>query len=707
MSRHPKYELIWLTVYWARPLPYEQALGALQHLASLTHAPQIICETRATTHGVDYLVATQRRFIPKLHHTIEQLVPGTLVVEADTDDRQPVLAARKVVYSAPERALSVTDNEAATRGVLASLSGLHGSETIVLQVVLGNRHAPRELPGTAPRPVSVKMKAASFGFGAIVRLGVTAATAERRQRLTTGVLSSLRAALSPGLELRLVPERVGVLNNPSPYWPLFAGFTRLSVGEVTLMAGWPVGAPKQPYPGLPPAHPTLLRPSFTSRGTDCIVATSTVPGYTTETLGISERDSRRHLWIMGPTGTGKSSLLLNLIHHDLTAGRPVIVIEPKDLITDLLSVIPKERIGDVVLLDPLDESPTGFNPLDLAGRTPALVADQLFSFFVALYGREGIGPRSADILRLALDAVAHAKNSTLAMLPLLLTNPSFRHHLTSPRIAADPLHAAPFWAWFESLSPDARTQIIAPLQNKLRMFLQEPLRSVLAQPSPRFNLRDVFTKKKILLVPLQSGVLGSESAQLLGALVVNELWEALKKRVAVPEKHRRTVMVYLDEAQVFLDKLPIDVADALAMSRSLGASFHLSHQYTDQLSPKLLRAFESNARSKIVFQLTGRDASYAANLSPGLEAADFTALPNRHIYAQLVRDGTVTAWASGRTRDTPAPCSDPAAIRASSRRQYGQPRAAVEQQLRDLVATPATNHKDDPATAGKRQRRTP
>lgn len=194
-------------------------------------------------------------------------------------------------------------------------------------------------------------------------------------------------------------------------------------------------------------------------------------------------------------------MLLNRIRQNLEAGRSVIVSEPKDLVVDVLTQIPDHRIHDLVLLDPLDKAPTGFIPLDLAGRSPALVADQPFSFFAAEYGKDLLGPRSADFLQLALDTVAHDENPTLVKLPILLTNPPFRQKLTALRIAADPLHAAPFWHWYESLASDARTQVIAPIQNELRFFLQEPLRSVLAQPSSRFNLRGPVNGNKILIAP--------------------------------------------------------------------------------------------------------------------------------------------------------------------------------------------------------------
>ena len=147
MSRSPKYrqrtELVWFSIFWARPLPYEQAIGALQHLASLTHAPQIILETRATSQGIEYLAATNRQFEPALRRTIEQLVPGTVITATEDDRRKSVSTARKVIYSAPQQSLDISGNEASVRGVLASLTGLRGKETAVIQIVLGHRYAPK------------------------------------------------------------------------------------------------------------------------------------------------------------------------------------------------------------------------------------------------------------------------------------------------------------------------------------------------------------------------------------------------------------------------------------------------------------------------------------------------------------------------------------------------------------------------------------
>jgi hypothetical protein len=436
-----------------------------------------------------------------------------------------------------------------------------------------------------------------------------------------------------------------------------------------------------------------------------IIADANAPG-TTSAIGYNVIDALRHTWVIGPNGVGKSTVLLNLIVQDLEAGRPVVVIEPKDLVTDILARIPESRRDDVVLLDPLSESPIGINPLDgrhREGRSPEVVADSLFGTFRALYG-DALGPRSSDILRNCLEVLARRDDASLVMLPLLLTNPGFRRSLTQQAIRDDPFAAGPFWQWFDHLSPDAVAATVAPLSNKLRPLLSKQLRSVLAQRNPKFNVRQLLREKKILLVPLQKGVIGPESAQLLASLVLAELWQAIRERTGTPETNRDPVMVYVDEVQDYL-KLPTDLGDALATARSLGAGFHLAHQYQKQLPPAMLDALKNNARSRICFQLHVGDAKDMAGGQSVLTAEDFSSLPAHHVYASLIRDNSVQPWASGTTRPAPVTTIDPAAIRRESQQRYGQPLDEIEAGFAELLSGTGSADAADEVGAPKRRRR--
>jgi hypothetical protein len=275
-----------------------------------------------------------------------------------------------------------------------------------------------------------------------------------------------------------------------------------------------------------------------------VLAKATAPGVEAD-LSLSARNALQHLHVLGPTGTGKSTLLANLITQDVTDGRAVVVIEPKgDLVDDVLARIPAKRQDDVVVLDPSDSAPVGLNPLATQGRRPDLVADSLLSIFKQLYGA-AVGPRSQDILYAGLLTLAQRSDASLVILPLLLTKPGFRRSITAH--LRDPLTLEPFWAAYEAWSDGERAAAIAPVMNKLRPLLRPGLRGVLGQRQPHFDMRSVFTDKKVLLVPLRRGVIGPEAAKLLGSLVVAELWQAAQGCSAIDPSRRHPVMVCVDE----------------------------------------------------------------------------------------------------------------------------------------------------------------
>ncbi|UOT06757.1 type IV secretion system DNA-binding domain-containing protein [Rhodococcus opacus] len=649
-------------------------------------------------------------------------MPDTIVTSYP-EERDQVTTVRRLTLTSPA-AVTTSHQEPSTRALLSALTGVRRNEQLIVQVTLGHRLPPRLVPPQPPqldqstvslllhgvqperRPAAtaaLTRKLGQYGFAATLRLGVRADTPHRRRTLLEATASAIRTISGPSAQATFVPDRPARINQPTTQWSLWRRGQRLSIEELAVLTGWPLSEPAtSPFPGQPPAHPKLVRPSSLARPGDRLIGTATAPGVDGE-LGISERESRQHVWVLGPTGTGKSTLLHSLIVQDLAAGRPLVVIEPKDLINEILAAIPHSRRRDIVVLDPLDAAPVGLNPFHDTADAADTVADHLFSVFQALYG-DSLGPRSSDILRNCLRVLAGRADASLVLLPLLLTNPGFRRTATRAIIAADPIVAGPFWHWFDQLSPDAAAQVTAPLLNKIRPLLTPHLRGVLGQPQPRFNLRQVLTDHKVLLVPLQKGVIGPEAAELLGALVIAELWQALRERVTVAPRDRTTVMVYLDEVQDFLRLPTTELADALAMSRSLGASFHLAHQYIDQLSPTVRAAIAANARSRIAFQLTAADARTMSAGQSVLTPPDFTALPAHHVYASLVHHDAVQPWASAVTLPPARQTSRPATIRRLSRTQFGRPRAAIEAAFVSLLTDAPS---DEGRIGGTRTRRTP
>jgi hypothetical protein len=371
----------------------------------------------------------------------------------------------------------------------------------------------------------------------------------------------------------------------------------------------------------------------------------------------------------------------------------VVVIEPKgDLVAEVLQHIPPGRVGDVVVLDPTDTArPVGLNPLARHGRSPELVADQLLGLFHSLYAAHW-GPRTHDILGASLLTLARVPNMTLAALPLLLTDAGFRRRVV-PR-ASDPIGLQPFWRGFEAWSEAERATATAPVMNKLRPLLLRPdVRAIIGQARPHFGLHEVFTKRKILLVNLAAGQVGPETSALLGSLVIAQLWQAILGRSSVAPEQRRPVMVVLDEFQTYLH-LPLDVADALAQARGLGAGFALAHQYLHQLDPAMRSAVLANTQSRVAFRLPSEDARVMAAGSV-LAPEDFQGLGAFAAYAQLVVKAAVQPWCSLRTLPPSAPISDADTVRAASRQTYGVDRAEIEADLRERFAGGHTTNHDD------------
>lgn len=255
------------------------------------------------------------------------------------------------------------------------------------------------------------------------------------------------------------------------------------------------------------------------------------------------------------------------------------------------------------------------------------------------------------------------------------------------------------------MSAEQRAQVIAPVMNKLRQFLLRPaLRAVLGQSEPLFNLNDLFAKRRIVLVSLNKGLIGSEGARLLGSLVVSQLWPLTLARAAIAPERRHVVNVFIDEVQDYL-ALPTDLADALSQARGLGVGFTIAHQYRKQLPIALRAGVDANARNRIVFGLNADDASEIAKQAPELVTQDFIRLPRFGTYLNLMVDGHSTGWFSARTLPARAATTDPIEARAHSAAIYGRDAHEVETEvLKTIGLDPETNHLDDPDESIGRRR---
>jgi len=695
--------ICWREVHWPRPLNSAAITGFLVRLASDIERGPLIWETRAEAGQIRYLLGGELAVVREFSGLLPQLVPGTVVTELKALRREADRSARVRVR---QRSLSLmlAGSDQMLRALLAALaSATRPADVLVVQVILGRALAP-ELTSAAiedptvsvwdkilngTRPASSDMRARlrvkfdQYRFRGAARIGVSATNQVEHRLMAMRVLAALRQLQSSGTRVDLISDRPDAVD--TAYVPMRLPL-RLTPAEALAFLAWPQG--DDDLPGLPGLHPRVVAPpAGYTPPRERAFAFTTTPGVRLP-IGISITDACRHTHILGPTGTGKSNLLLHLIKADIEAGRSVVLIDPKrDLAMDALALVPEHRHGDVVVVDPTMKHPVGLNPLRATSERRALAADGLLAIFKGLFP-SAFGPRTSDVLHASLLTLMYAPGTTIVQLPALLTDAAFRRSLTA-RID-DPAGLGSFWAQWEAMSPPQQANAIGPVMSRLRQFLLRPgLRAILDQPEPRFDLADIFTTPKILIVTLNKGLLGAQSASLLGSLIVGQLWQLTLARAALPQRERTPVSLFLDEAQNFLN-LDADLGEALEQSRSLKVAWHLAHQFRHQMPADLLASIDANTRNKVAFSLDTADASAMASGSD-LAPEDFTKLPQYEIYASLLNEGKQTGWFSGRTLPPPAQVSSPEAIIAESQARYGIEPEPVGTHEADVTCAAAPN----------------
>lgn len=687
--------LIWRQLHFGLPLEEKPVRDMLVALATLPGSPRIVFECAATCGQLAWYVGIAPKDAASVeaalttHIQALRLEPTARKVEEESDVTDTFQQAASLHIRGGDRLpLRYEQTESVVRGLLGALAVTNKKCNVRLQVLLGVRLRPRiETTVDVDSRRAVRSKLAEHGFGCAVRLlAETKVDGKRTARLISGWLGTLRGLEAPGVRFeawQIRPSRVVQVSSPW-LWPL-----RLRISDLVPLLAFPVISP--PIPGMPGPHPKLLPPvkGLTGRSSKHKRELGSSLVFPPRPVMLSVADSLRHLHVIGPTGVGKSTLLARLALQDAAAGRSVVVIDPKgDLVRDVAERLPQYRLEDVVLLDPTSPSPVGLNGLSGAANQARreVNADAILSVFHAIYA-DSWGPRTEDILASTLTTLARRSDGSLTMVPLLLTNAGVRRSLTQEVRKNDPLGLGTFWNWYDGISDAERTHAIAPLMNKLRSVLLRPgLRAVFGQRRPKFSLDEVFSKRRILLVSLARGEIGTESARLLGSLVTALLWQAALGRIAVRATLRHPVMVYIDEVHEYL-RLPGDLGDALAQARGLGVSYTLSHQHLTQLPPSLRSTLLSNVQSRLCFRTSTEDAKVLIPLMSGpspvhsLVADDLTHLAAFDAYARLVRGGERCPSVSLHTRPLSSPVNSLTAVQRSSQQRYGQPLDEVERDL--------------------------
>jgi hypothetical protein len=405
-------------------------------------------------------------------------------------------------------------------------------------------------------------------------------------------------------------------------------------------------------------------------------------------FGIKALDRMLHFYIVGKTGTGKSTLIENMIHDDIKEGRGVAVIDPHgELIDHVLSFIPEERINDVVYFAPDDrEFPLAFNLLEnVEPDMRNIVASGLMSIFTKLWA--GVwSARMEYILRNAIMAALEVPNATLLSIMRILNDTMYRKYVMS--FVTDPVVRDFFLNEYDKYDAKFRQEAIAPIQNKVGQFLSSTtIRNIVGQPKSTFNIEDLMNSSKIFLVDLSIGKIGEDNSKLLGSMMVTKIQLAAMSRARIAREERKPFFLYVDEFQNFATD---SFATILSEARKYALGLVLANQYIAQIPEIVADAIFGNVGTTVSFRVGAEDADrLVKQFAPTFEANDLINLPNRQIYVKMAIDGVTSQAFSAHTLPPKGVVTEfTQSIIAGSRSRYSRPRPQVEAEINE--ATQAT-----------------
>ena len=401
---------------------------------------------------------------------------------------------------------------------------------------------------------------------------------------------------------------------------------------------------------------------------------------TGERLCLWQSDRRRHLYLVGATGTGKTTLLRHLMLSDLGAGAGFALIDPHgDIATEIADSIPNEQTGRVVYFDLADLShPIGFNPVEsVPADQQHLRAVHIVATFKHLWS-ESWGPRLSYILENAIRLLIDAPGATLLGLPRLLVDSRYREQLL--RHCDDPI-VRQFWRLeFDNYPDRFRAEAISPIQNKIGALLGSPaIRNILGQPKSTIDIPAIMDGGRILIVNLSKGRIGEEPAHLLGAFLTTAIAQAAEGRAVMPEEDRRDFTLYADEFQNFATE---SFASILSEARKYRLSLVLAHQFLGQLPPSLRQAVMGNVGTILAFRVGAEDAPYIADELGLNNARTLTETRNFRAWGKTLYNGLPT---DPRWLEMPEPeftrRNSLAAVKARTAARHARERAGVEERI--------------------------
>lgn len=582
-----------------------------------------------------------------------------------------------------------------------SLSGIKKEKGLISEIIFPESKKEKELrqevpPQPAPLVQSqisaISQKVASPLFDVNLRILTSAATESRAREILDQFKNSFEQFNSPILNQIKFRKISGRAFKKLVYHFSFRIFNErevllLSSGELASIFHFPLASLLTPYIKWLKARQAPPPPNLPEKGT--IIGKNIFRGEE-RIVHILKDDRRRHFYIIGQTGTGKSVLLQEMIRQDMENGEGVCLIDPHgDLAENLLGLVPPHRIEDVIYFDPSDlERPLGLNMLEFDPKFPeskTLVVNELLEIFEKLYNLKAHGfggPVFEQYMRNSLLLVMEDPQSgnTLVEVPRVLADANFRKYKLSK---CKNIVVKNFWELeAEKAGGEAALANMVPyITSKMNIFIANDLvRPIISQPESSFNFREIMDEGKILIVNLSKGRLGDINSYLLGMIIVGKVLIASFSRADIPEEKRRDFYLYIDE---FHNVTTRTITTALAEARKYRLNLILSHQFIGQLDEETRKAIFGNIGSILAFRVGPDDAKYlVTEYEPVFDENDLMNFDNYNAALKLLIKGQTSKPFNIVT--FPPSKGNPEIkrlIKEYSRAKYGRDRALVESEL--------------------------
>lgn len=408
-------------------------------------------------------------------------------------------------------------------------------------------------------------------------------------------------------------------------------------------------------------------------------------------FGMLRYDRSRHVYIIGQTGAGKSGLLELFALSDIFHNQGYAIIDPHgDLAVNNMRFIPGSRMDDVVYFNPADTAyPVGFNPLEVTNPDQKNnISSEVIGVLKRMFG-DSWGPRLEYILRYTILALLDRPSTTMLDISRMLTDKKFRKETLS--YCKDTV-VLQFWnVEFASWNDKFQAEAIAPVLNKVGAFTANPIiRNIIGQPKSTFNIRQIMDEGKILIVNLSKGLIGEDNASILGSFLVTKIQLAAMSRSDIPNiADRRPFYLYVDEFQNFATD---SFATILSEARKYALNLTVANQYISQMNDTVRDAVFGNVGSMISFRVSADDAPILSKqFEPQFEAGDLLQMHNRHFIINMVINGEkAPAFSATTLKLPPEQLDNTGRIIENSRRNYSRNRAEIEQEINELMKTPAS-----------------